>query len=790
MYRSRRCTASTVTLLLASFAGLSGAEAGSAGDRSIAGAYARAARFLNDGHLVLNEELAPNWIDRSDRFWYRSDTAAGHTFVLVDARRNTVRPAFDHRKLAAALSAAAGALFTDDNLPFDHYEYVSKGRAIRFTAAAANWTCRLVDYQCDHSPDSVTVPAGAIASPDGKRLVYVKKHNLIIRDATTGEDSALTGDGEDGYGYEIGELDTGAVSGLQLGNRPAAFFSPDAQRLLAFRSDLRNVSRSSVTETVGGAPPLTHSFRYPVAGAKDIGQMSPVVFDLATGARIDVACPPFPAASLISTLWYPGQSRWGETIAWKLNGTEALFIGESRGYKATTLYAADVRTGEVRTMLTERSATYVNRNPILRIIGDKEILWSSERDGWNHLYRFDGTTGALENQITSGAWSVRDVLHVDSQGHWIYFSAGGREAGRDPYLRHLYRVRFDGNGLELLTPEDADHSVSFSPTGEYFIDTASRIDSPPVSVLRTASGKYVRTLERANIAPLLRSGWKFPEPFRALARDGKTEIFGAVFRPTNFDPRRQYPVIDAIYPGPQVIRVAKHFTFSNGSEGFDQALAELGFIVVTVDGMGTPFRSRAFREVSYGNLGDAGGLEDHIAAIRQLGERYPYLDLNRVGIWGFSAGGYAAARAVLKYPDFYRVAVSLSGDHELRDTWAEWSERFQGYPVDDKIYEQQANAPLAANLRGKLLLAYGSLDDIVDPAQTLQLVDALIAANKDFDLLVFPNRTHRLIDLGQGRRASMAMDTYFVRRLWDYFVKNLLDVEPPREFDAATVPVE
>lgn len=702
--------------------------------------YARAERFLpgNANALILNEEVKPHWIDRGSRICYRSESRDGATFKIIDPKRNT------SKRVASCLAPAANESATE------------------------------------------------VVSPDGKRMVFARAHNLYLKDLHTGQTSALTHDGEEGNGYEIGELDTSVVTGLQLAKKPAAFFSPDSSKLLAFRSDLRKVGTLSLSETLPGGLPRLHSYRYPVAGAKEIGHSTPMVLDLQHGTRTELQCPPLPMASLISTLWYPGQTQWGETIPWNASGTQVYFLHEERGYKATTVYRADTRTGKIQALLTERSTTYVNRNPILRVVGDgAALIWSSERSGWNHLYLINGETGAVENAITTGAWAVRDVLYVDTRNRWVYFTAGGREEGRDPYLRHLYRVKLDGTALQLLTPENADHKISFAPTGEYFTDTYSRVDLAPVSLVRAADGKLARVLEVADISALQAMGWHFPEPFHALARDGKTAIYGVIFRPTHFDPNKSYPVIDAIYPGPQVTRVTKRLSFSGAgvhSGGFDQALAELGFVVVTVDGMGTPYRSKAFREVSYGNLGDAGGLADHIAAIKQLGERYSYLDLGRIGIWGISAGGYAAARAILRYPDFYKVAVSLSGAHDLRGFWAEWGERFQGYPVDDEKYEQQANAPLAAGLRGKLLLAYGALDDVVHPSQTLGLADSLIASNKDFDLLVFPNRSHALIDLGQDKHSPKILDLYFVRRFWDYFVKNLAGVDPPQEYQIGIAP--
>ena len=381
---------------------------------------------------------------------------------------------------------------------------------------------------------------------------------------------------------------------------------------------------------------------------------------------------------------------------------------------------------------------------------------------------------------------MRDTPRVDAERGWVYFTAGGREEGRDPYFRHLYRCTLDGADLTLLTPEDADHTVTFSPSGAYFVDTYSRVDLPPVSVLRRADGTLIDTLEEADISALTEMGWRAPERFTVKARDGVTDLYGCIFRPTNFDPSRTYPVLDSIYPGPQTIHTPKAFGGGDtGGRNFwqDQALAELGFIVVTIDGMGTPYRSKAFVDVAYGaHFGEAGGLEDHIVGLRQLAARDPSLDLSRVGIYGHSGGGFASAHALLSFPDFYKVAVSSAGNHNQMGYLAGWGERYIGMPEGDN-YAGQVNATLAGNLRGKLLLVHGEMDDNVHPSLTMQLADALIAANKDFDLLIIPFTNHAFFDLRWGLEAAdrfvSLSHPYFVRKRWDYFVTHLLGATPP-----------
>jgi dipeptidyl aminopeptidase/acylaminoacyl peptidase len=419
---------------------------------------------------------------------------------------------------------------------------------------------------------------------------------------------------------------------------------------------------------------------------------------------------------------------------------------------------------------------------------------STSRDGWGHLYLHDGTSGELKNQITSGPWAIREIAHVDEEGRWIYFLAGGREEGRDPHLRHLSRVKLDSSDLQILTPDDSDHAVAFSPSGKHFVDSSSRADKVPATRLCSSDGRVILTLEEGDITVLQGLGWRFPEPFRVKARDGMTDLYGLITRPSTFDPAKTYPVIDSIYPGPQILRTPKRFVGSREQLGLgqslfwqDQALAELGFIVITIDGQGLPYRSKALMDVAAGErFGEAGGLADYVAGLRQLGAHDASLDLRRVGIYGHSGGGYASTRAILQFPDFCRVAVSSAGNHDQHGYLAVWGERYIGLPDGDN-YQVQSNYHLAANLKGKLLLAFGGPVDNVPPALTLQLIDALIQATRDFDLLVLPHCDHTFVDFRESRQGYEASpgrrtNPYFVRRRWDYFVRHLLGAEPPQGF--------
>jgi len=672
-----------------------------------------------------------------------------------------------------ALSKAAGKAYVHNKLPFDSFELVDKGRAIQFDIEKESWTCSLRTYECTKKEKPKENGQDELLSPDSRWTAFVKDHNLYVRSTETKEEEQLTDDGKPYYDYASHpESRTRAVTDRLFGRKlpPVAIWSPDSKKLVTHRLDQRKVLELHLIQSVPpkGVHPVLHSYRYPIAGDENVPLAELVILNLEQKKMVKVDSEP-----LLTLFLTPITLR---LVWWSKDSEKIYFVQEERGMKALKLWAVDVRTGTTQMITEERGSTHVELNlllatqPNVRILGGgSEIIWFSQRDGWAHLYLLDGKTGKLKNQITSGTWVVRDIKNVDESNRWVYFTAGGREKGRDPYFRHLYRIKLNGSGQQLLTPEDADHTVTFSPSGRYFVDTYLRIDMVPVSVIRSSDGKLIRKLEEADIELLLATGWKFPERFSVKARDGITDIYGAIYRPINFDPEKKYPVIDSIYPGPQTIRTPK--SFSSYFYGGTQSLAELGFIVVTIDGMGTPLRSKTFHNVSYGKLEEGGGLEDHIVGLKQLASRYPYMDLNRVGIHGHSGGGFASTRAILLYPDFYKVAVSAAGNHDQRLNIAIWGEKYQGLPEGDN-YAKQVNASLAKNLKGKLLLAHGELDDNVHPAMTMQMVDALIKANKDFDMLILPNANH-------GFGAAML---YFTRKKWDYFVKHLLGMEPPKGY--------
>jgi dipeptidyl aminopeptidase/acylaminoacyl peptidase len=480
-------------------------------------------------------------------------------------------------------------------------------------------------------------------------------------------------------------------------------------------------------------------------------------------------------------LLFVSDTSW-QRARWSADGSRFWLLIGTRGEKQYELVEVDAATGRSRTVMTEKRATQVDLAPFIgqaswRPVGGDHV-WFSERDGWAHFYVIDGASGAVKRRLTEGPWMASDIEFVDATAGQVFLTARGREPGRYPYHRALYRVGLDGSGLTLLTPEPGDHDVSFSPDGRYFVDTYSALDAGPVSVLRNRGGQVIRQVAAADLSKLVEQGWRMPIPFQVKARDGVTDIHGVMFLPSTFDSTRSYPVVDYIYPGPQSGPLGSH-GFSLGGAGYGQATAELGFVVVALDALGTPLRAKALHDNYYGNMGD-NGIADHVAAIRQLAARHAWMDIERVGIWGHSGGGYSSARAILMYPDFFKVAVSSAGNFDQRGYTYLWGEKYQGLLAkkadSSDNYANQDVQSLAGNLKGKLMLAYGELDDNVPPNLTLVLIDALIKANKNFDLVVMPYGNH-----------GFYSDPYFTRRRWDFIVEHLLGVEPPEGF-RLTVP--
>ncbi|HEX6881128.1 MAG TPA: DPP IV N-terminal domain-containing protein, partial [Terriglobales bacterium] len=601
-------------------------------------------------------------------------------------------------------------------------------------------------------------------SPDGHWVAFVRDYNLWLRSTSNGQEVALTTDGAKDYDYAT-ELPEGKFLIEQASRGVAApvkvFWSPDSTKLVTYRMDSRYAGRFTTIQSVPpeGIRPRTFTYVYQLPG-EWLPRAEPVIFEIESGKRIPIRADPIEM-----------EFQGGPSFDWSKDSKYVYYTTNGRAYTSSEFRVIDPATGESKIAVQEKSKTNIDPgvNFIQPIREGTQLLWGSERSGWNHIYLYDVKSGNMLAQLTKGDWVVREIVAVDEKAGQIYFMGAGHEAGEDPYETHLYRVGLDGNGLKLLTPGDADHSAVLSPDYQYIVDTYSRPDLPTKVVMRSAStGTEVMDLEETDVTALKETGWHYPEAFRGKAADGATDIYGMIWRPSNFDASKKYPVIEQIYTGPQGFFVPR--SFGRALFGSLQSTAELGFIVVMVDGRGTAGRSKAFHEVSYKNLGGKGGIDDHISMLHQMAAKYPYMDLSRVGLYGGSAGGYDTVHAMLTHPDFYKVGVSISGNHDHRMDKAWWNELWMGYPVGDH-YREQSNVTMAEKLEGKLLLIHGDLDDNVNPSATLQLVNALIKANKDFDMLIVPNQYH-----GDGG------NPYLLRKRWDYFVQNLLGVQPPKGF--------
>ena len=705
----------------------------------------------------------PVWQDASDTFIYRKTVTGGHAFVLVDAATLAKTPAFDQAKLAAALSAASGEDYKAETLPFARFHFVAGGNAIEFVAQEERWHCDLhawsctrlgslrpegEDYGYDSTPKPINDPKQTRVSPDGKWLAYVENYNVHVRSKDGKENVELSEDGSEDNYYA---LDTFA-------------WSPDSQHLVAYRirPGYRRLVHYVESSPQDQLQPETFAMVYPKPGDV-LALPQPVLFDVAEKREIPIDNALFPNPyDLTPAVW------------WK-DGRGFTFEYNQRGHQVYRVIEVNAATGAARTLINETSSTFINYEPLVMnqydtgkryrhdVADGKEIIWASERDGWEHLYLINGATGAVKNQITRGPWVVRAVNYVDDKKRQIWFEASGMNPGEDPYFVHGYRINFDGTGLTPLTPAEANHHIEFSADGKYYVDLWSRIDLPPTLALyRAEDNKQLLVLEKADISKLVAAGWHPPEVFKAKGRDGVTDIWGVIYRPAHFDPRKKYPVIEDIYAGPQGSFVPKSFTTRT------EPLTQLGFVVVQIDGMGTNNRSRAFHDVAWHNLKDA-GFPDRILWHKAVAAKYPWYDISRVGIFGTSAGGQSAMGALLFHPEFYKVAVSNSGCHDNRMDKIWWNEQWMGWPIGPQ-YSASSNVDNAWRLQGKLMLVVGEMDHNVDPSSTFQVVDRLIRANKTFDLLVVPGADH-------GTRGPWAR--YTDRNLFDFFVRNILNENPP-----------
>jgi dipeptidyl aminopeptidase/acylaminoacyl peptidase len=727
--------------------------------------YARAEKFLNynTNPLVFNGPVRASWLPNSDRFWYRNQGPNGIEFFLVDAATAAKAPAFNHTAVAAALTTAMGKPVNAARLPFQQITFAADSQSFSFDAEGKRWTCDVQGKQCTSANRPATVPNSDL-SPDGKYAVYIKDWNLWVRDTATGQDRQLTTDGVENYGYATDN------AGWISSDRPVVKWSPDSRKIATFQQDQRKAGDMYLVNTVAGHPTLK-AWKYPLPGDENVTMIERVIIDVEAGklTRLKMGQDQH-RSTLCDDVRCGGD--WVD-VQWSPDSSQIAFVSTSRNHQQENLRVADAATGGIRDVLEEKGETFLEsgngRVNWKFLPGTNEAIWFSQKDNWGQLYLHDLQTGRQKSQLTSGDGNVTQLLRVDEAARTLYYQGVGKEPNRDPYFRQFYSQTMDGAPAKLLTPEDADHDVSLSPSGNFFVDNYSTPDTPSTSLLRDKTGKTVLQLEKMDISRLVATGWKPPMRITVKDRGGVGDLYGLMFRPTNFDPAKKYPIINNIYPGPQTGSVgSRQFSASRGDT---QAIAELGFIVVQIDGMGTPWRSKRFHAAYYGNMGD-NTLPDQVAGMKELASRYPWIDIERAGIYGHSGGGFATAAAMFRYPDFFKVGVSQAGNHDNRVYEDDWAEKWQGLltknPDGTTNYDNQANQLVAHQLKGKLLLAHGSMDNNVPFYSTLLVVDALIKANKDFDLIIFPNRTH-----GFGN------EPYMIRRRWDYFVKNLLGVEPP-----------
>ncbi|WP_420239317.1 DPP IV N-terminal domain-containing protein [Telmatobacter bradus] len=713
--------------------------------------------------LVEHMPDAPEWIAGSSRFVYRRSVGDGFEFVAVDADAKTVQPAFDAVRLAAALTGAMGKPVTPQHLPFVTPTLDAALSTLAFDAAEKHWSCTLTDYVChgealppepphdpedegyDFTPRRINGNVHPVASPDGQWEAYIEDDNLFVCSSKDpAQKNQITTDGSAGNYYALETI----------------AWSPDSKQIAVYRvrPGYRRLVHYVESSPADQSQPKDSAMVYPKAGDA-LALPQPVLIDVAKRT----------AVSIDNTL-FPNPYELGELQWWK-DGRGFTFEDNQRGHQVYRVIEVDAHSAQPRVLIEEKADTVVNYPPLTRDQYDhgktfranledgRQIVWASERDGWEHLYLYDGKTGQVLRQITKGDWVVRAVDRIDEKTGTLFFEASGVHPDEDPYFVHAYRIQLDGTGMTELTPEKADHTLSWSPDGRYFVDTWSRVDLPPTMVLRNADGSERLSVDKADASKLLATGWKAPEVFHAPGRDGKTAIWGVVYKPAHFDPQKKYPVVEDIYAGPQGSFVPK--SFSSRAE----PLTELGFVVVQMDGMGTNNRSRAFHDVAWRNLKDA-GFADRILWHKAYAAAHPWYDVNRVGVFGTSAGGQNALAALLFHPEFYKAAVANCGSHDNRMDKIWWNEQWMGWPVGP-WYAESSNVDNAWRLEGKLLLVVGEMDKNVDPSTTLQVVDRLIKADKDFELAVVPGGGH-----GAG-------GDWGARKLMDFFVRNLEGAATP-----------
>jgi dipeptidyl-peptidase 4 len=780
--------------------------------------------------LVYSTSVNPRWIQGSERFWYEWKTSDGTTYYIVDPVRGTREPLFDNERIAAEITRITRDPYDRQNLPIRSIKFIN-ANTLRFEVESTrdekvteeigeqqdeqlrnsnrrNQRTRKKVHYFEYDVRTRTLrelsereepdnhPSWASVSPDGNRIVFARKHDLYMMtgndyrkildarrgkrgdDADVAEEKVdvteirLTEDGEEHYSYAVserGSTDEEVRKNADKRKRAAVSWSHDGTRVSMIRSDQRQVGDLWVVHNVGHKRPQLESYKYDMPGETNVTQSELLIFDLPARSVVRVQADGFKDQRLgtftARQFIYPDSDEPRRSLWLSSDPHEVYFWRRSRDQHRLDVCVADARTGEVRVLIEERLNTYVEHNN-LELLRNGEMIWWSERDGWAHLYRFD-RNGRLINRLTEGSWSVRGIEGVDRDRGVVYFQANGREAGEDPYYQHLYRVNLDASRIHLLNAGDYDHRVSLGESNRYFVNNFSRVNTIPSSVLYETNGRRILDLGASDFSRLTETGYQFPEPFSVKAADGVTDLYGVMYKPFDFDPSRRYPIVAYVYPGPQTEAVNKSFS-TNATE---VALAQFGFIVITVGNRGGhPARSKWYHNYGYGNLRDY-GLADKKVAIEQLADRHSFVDIDRVGIYGHSGGGFMSTAAMLVYPDFFKVAVSSAGNHNNDIYNQNWSEKHHGIRevVSDTgevsfLYDIEKNSDLARNLKGHLLLTTGDVDNNVHPAGTIRMGEALIRANKRFDFFMYPGQRH-----GYGN-----MSNYWFWQRAEYFVRHLI----------------
>jgi len=703
---------------------------------------------------VIDIAGTPAWIGSSHRLWYRKLSRGVYEYTIFDADTLKKQPAFDHARIAASVSKLTANTYKPQDLQLTQVRFDDSVTSFTANVDGTGFRCTIADSVCTKTDPQVRGPRppGPVRSPDGKWEALVNNYNLVVKPPESREVIVLSTDGSEGNYYDTRSI----------------VWSPDSTKIAAYRvrpgykREVRFIESSPEDQI----QPKFSSIVYAKPGdVLDLEQ--PVLFDVTARKQINV-----------DNALFPNPYELSDPV-WRKDSRAFTFEYNQRGHQVYRVIEVDAASGKPRAVISDEPATffsYRNANGGLADSGrkyrynvndGKEIIWMSERDGWSHLYLYDGATGLVKNQITRGEWVVRGVPRVDESKRQIWFSAGGTHPGKDPYFLSYYRINFDGSGLTELTTTDANHNLTYSTDGQLFVNNYSRLDLANVlEVRKTADNSVVAIVERGDTSELVKTGWQSPEVFMAKGRDGKTDIWGVIIRPTNFDPSKRYAVIENIYAGPQGSFVPKSFlTYSSM-----MAQAEIGFIVVQIDGMGTSNRSKAFHDVAWKNLGDA-GFPDRILWHKAVAAKYPWYDISRVGLYGGSAGGQNALGGLLFHPDFYKAAVSYAGCHDNRMDKIWWNEQWMSWPIGPQ-YSASSNVDNAHRLQGHVLLVVGEMDTNVDPSSTMQVVRQLIKHNKDFDLLVVPGANH-----GAARGDRYA--AYGDHKRYDFFVRQLLGVKPP-----------